>query len=120
MSIRAFIDPRRLDQRITLQRNTPTQNSTGEPVDSWATLIDNVPAAVDALKANSEVFTGGVVLTAPTYTFWIRADVFVRFHLTDRDRIVWRGELFNISAAPDQQLTGRFIAILATTGKNQG
>ncbi len=27
-----------LDRRITIQRSTPTQDSTGDPVKSWATL----------------------------------------------------------------------------------
>lgn len=119
MSIRSNVDARRLDQRITFQRKTETQDTTGDPVVTWNDLV-SCWAAVDGEKAGGERYIENGIRSVADSTFWIRADVMTRYGITLTDRILWRGVAYNISDMPDQQLRGRLIAVIAGTGKNAG
>jgi head-tail adaptor len=118
MSIRANVDGRRLDQRITLQRKSSVSDGGGGFTVTWANLITNVHAAVDGAKAVEQDHGG--IRSVSDYTIWIRADVFTRFSLTVLDRVVWNGQNFNIADMPNQQLRGRLIALIVRTGLNDG
>lgn len=120
MSIRANVDARRLDQRVTFQRNTPTQAASGDLVDSWGYLIE-CAAAVDGAKAfGAEPAIGGSTLSRSDSTVWVRADIITRFSITPADRLVFKSKVFNIKDIPDQQLRGRMMAVICNTGLNAG
>lgn len=119
MSIRSNRDARSADQRITIQRKTETQDAYGDPVVSWADLV-TCWASVDGEKAGGERYVNDGIRSVADYTFWVRSDIFSRFSLNLTDRIVWGGENYNISDMPNQQLRGRWIAIMARTGMNAG
>lgn len=121
MSIRSNVDGRRLDQRITLQRNVGTQDETGDVVANWINLVLNCHAAVDATKASAaEPYVTNGIRSVSDYTVWVRADIKERFGLTVLDRILWRGQPYNIADIPDQQLRGRLVAMFVRRGLNVG
>ena len=119
MSIRSNVDARRFDQRITLQRKTETQDSTGDPVVTWSDLI-TCWAAVDGEKAGGERYINNGIRSVSDYTIWIRADIKQRYGVNLTDRVVWNGAPYNISDMPDQQLRGRLIALIVNVGLNNG
>lgn len=119
MSIRSNVDARRLDQRIEIHRADMTQDSTGDLVPNWRTLIE-CAAAVDARPSSAEPVILDGIRSVGAYTFWIRADIYTRFSLVLTDRVKWKGKFFDIKDMPDQQLRGRLIALIAETGKNEG
>lgn len=124
MSIRSNVDGRRLDQRVTFQRSVAAQDDEGGflPAD-WIDLVAKCPAAVDATPlavARAEPnFTDGI-RSLSEYTIWIRADVKQRFGIGLLDRVMWQGQPYNIADIPDQQLRGRLVALIVSTGKNAG
>jgi SPP1 family predicted phage head-tail adaptor len=118
MSIRANVDARRLDQRVTFQRNTPAQDGAGQPVESWATVIETW-ASVDGAKA-SELTAADAVRSRMGYVVWVRADIITRFSITQADRVSWNGKYLNIIELPDQQLRGRLMAVVCDSGLNNG
>jgi len=124
MSIRSNVDAREFDQRVAFERRVTTQTGTGGETVTW-TRLGGSPTAmywakVDGAKASGEPYIADGIRSPADYTFWIRADVFARLGLVLTDRIVWKGENFDISDMPDQQLRGRKIALIARTGLNQG
>ncbi len=119
MSIRSHMDNRRADQRVTFQRDNGTQDSSGDIPANWQDVIADVPAAVDGEKGR-EAAIGGGIKGESVYTVWVRADIVTRFTITQRDRIVWGSKLLNIDNLPDQQLRGRWMAIICRTGVNAG
>lgn len=119
MSIRSFQDARRLDQRITIQRRVAAQGSTGAMSHTWSDVVTTW-AAVDGEKAGGERYVQNGVRSVSDYTFWIRADIKSRFSIDTTHRIVWDGRYFDIADMPDQQLRGRFLAIIGRAGVNVG
>lgn len=88
------MDSGTLDRRITIQRNTPTQNAIGEPIDSWADLV-TVWAAFKPSGARESYSSESQQLDAiATVRFLLRwrADVTI----TAKDRVSWDGETYNI------------------------
>lgn len=118
MSIRANVDARRLDQRVTFQRNTPTQGASGGQTASWAAVI-SCRAAVDGAKAG-EANLGDGIRSRLGYTVWVRADIITRYSITQADRILWGSRYLNIRDLPNQQLRGRLMAVICDSGVNAG
>ncbi len=120
MSIRSNMDARRADQRIEFHRRTLTRSASGEQVESWP-LLKECWAAVDGAKASgAEPELVGGIKSQRDYTVWVRADIVKRLAITLADRIYWKGKELNIKDMPDQQLRGRWIAIICNTGLNAG
>lgn len=119
MSIRSNMDARRADQRVTFERNTPSQDNAGQDVEQWAPLVRDVPVAIDGDKAREVVANGGE-RSRLGYTVWVRADIVSRFTITEADRILWGSKVLNIRGISDQQLRGRWTALLCETGVNEG
>ena len=83
----------RMDQRITLQRQSEVSDGGGGMVRTWVDVLENasVWAAVKA-KAGREGLDSGRVnaIYVVVFTIYNRAD------LSEKDRIVWNGESYNI------------------------
>jgi head-tail adaptor len=124
MSIRSNVDAREFDQRVAFERRVETATGTGGTTVTWTRLGGSPTATywakVDGAKASGEPYIADGIRSPADYTFWIRADVFTRLGLVLTDRIVWKGENFDISDMPDQQLRGRKIALIAQRGLNDG
>lgn len=122
MSIRANVDARALDERISFDRAVTEQTDTGDPVVEWTELV-TCWARVDGANARRvqlEPYVNSGLRSVSDYTVWIRADVFKRFDITVVDRIRWGNKVMDIADIPDQGLRGRLIAIIARTGLNEG
>lgn len=120
MSIRAKVKAQRLDARITFERNTPVDTSTGGRTDSWSEVV-TCWAAVDGAKASSpEPVVDGGIRTLRDYTIWVRADIITRFSITPLDRVRYKSRIMNIGDIPDQGLRGNLMAVICKAGLNQG
>lgn len=82
----------RLDRRIIIEQNTPTLNSHGDEVDSWATLA-TVWAEFVPLRG-AEKFQSEQTLAQADYRFRIRH----RTDVTPKERIKLNGDIYDITA----------------------
>lgn len=80
----------RLDQRITIERETLTDDGIGGKVSAWSTLAA-VWAGVKPMSGREAIDRGGVVAVSKV-RFTIRNSIDV----VETDRIVWGGKLYNI------------------------
>lgn len=114
MSLNAVkMAPGRMDQRITLERNTPVENGLGGRTDAWAPLAaqPNVWAAVLPLRGR-EMVEGGQVVATSAYLFTIRS----RQDLTEADRIVWNSAPYNIRRIERRGARALYMVIEADRG----
>jgi SPP1 family predicted phage head-tail adaptor len=82
-----------LDQRITFQANTATPDGMGGNTKAWANFATTptVWAGVKAGRGNEGMDEGGTVASGLwLFTIRYRADV------NEVDRLLWRGEPYNI------------------------
>lgn len=120
MAIVSRREGRSLDQMIRFERLFKVgENDTGSDIEAWRPLV-TCYAAVDGTKASERYVGGEGARSVGDYTVWIRADILTRFKPTPKDRIVWGARILNIIDIPDQQLRGRFIAVFANSGLNEG
>src|SRR5262245_23046787 len=76
-----------LDRRIALQRKTVTQSPSGDPLETWATLIDNRPASVAGV-AGSEQMGSDQIKARQQVEFRIRWSTNVA-DLSPLDRVIY-------------------------------
>lgn len=99
-----------LDQRVTIQRATQTTGSMGDVSKTWATLA-TVWANVKSATGRERLADDRTMATQMTrFRIRYRADV------TEADRIVWKGETFNIRAISDQSQRLLYMDIQAERG----
>lgn len=77
----------RLDRLITIQRKSLTSSDSGEPVETWTTIIERRAAGYRPLKGD-ERFTGEQVIGTEQVEFRIRYSSNVA-DLSQRDRVVY-------------------------------
>lgn len=77
----------RLDRLITIQRKSVVSSDSGEPQESWSTLVLRRPATVAAIRGD-ETFSNPQVLAKELTQFWIwrSADV---ADVSPQDRIIY-------------------------------
>lgn len=123
MSIRANVDANALNERITIQRLTETQNATtGDLSRSWSTLV-TCWARVDGEKATDkyqEPLEADQIQSVRRYVVWVRANINQRFALREKDRITWRGLVLDIVEIRDQQLRGELTVLMCREGLTDG
>jgi len=102
-----LIDPRRLDQRITLQRRATGQDALGQESSTWASFGE-VWAGITT-KRGREFFAAGAVQGQAS----IAARIRYRADLVGDSgtlRILWRGEPYDVTEPP-QDVDGQREAI---------
>jgi head-tail adaptor len=108
----------RLDRLITIQRKTLTESPSGEPVESWTTLVERRHAGYRPLKGE-ERFTGEQVVGQEQVEFRIRwsADVAA---LSQHDRIVYPA--LADESPEDEPVTRNIYDVLAVheVGRREG
>lgn len=83
----------KLDQRITLQRQIETPDGGGGVVRMWGNVANNAcPWANVKAKAGREGLDEG----RTNATFIVVFTIYNRTDLSEKDRIVWNGENYNI------------------------
>jgi SPP1 family predicted phage head-tail adaptor len=80
----------KLDQRITIQSLTETQNSLGETVNSYSTVATVWGRVVT--ERGTEAFESARVNARET----VRVEIRYRSDVTDKHRIQWNGYNYNI------------------------
>lgn len=84
-----------LDQRVTVERFTSTQDELGQPIESWAPLF-TCWAAVEPL-------TGREYLAAQAAVSEVTARIRMRFRpwMTAQDRVIHNGTTYGIESLVD-------------------
>lgn len=103
-----------LNQRVTVQRATQTTDSlSGDEMLSWATLV-TIWAAVEPLSSAefnqpSNQERGGGVQVRFRFRYSTAAA-----GITDRDRIVWRSQNYDIARPYDLEGAGAMLETIGT------
>lgn len=102
-----------LDQRITFQSFTTTPNGMGGEVKAWANIA-SVPTVWAGVVAGSggEGFEEGRTNATATTTFTIRN----RSDVSEVNRIVWRGENYNVRQVKRMGSRALYAEIVAERG----
>jgi SPP1 family predicted phage head-tail adaptor len=95
-----------LDQRVTVERFTSTQDELGQPIESWAPLF-TCWAAVEPL-------TGREYLAAQAAVSEVTARIRMRFRpwMTAQDRVIHNGTTYNIVSLIDVRSGHRELVLM--------
>ena len=99
-----------LDQRVTVERYTSTEDELGQPIEAWAPLFD-CWAAVEPLNGR-EFFAASTTLSETTTRIRIR----YRPDLTVIDRINHNGTLYDIQAIINPKSGDRELVLMCKAG----
>ncbi len=105
-------NPGRLDRRIAIQQNTPTQDSAGQPIDSWADLATVWAEVVPV--SGSETFQAKQVGAEAVAKFRIR----YRSDIVRKMRVVYDSDNYDISdAAEDRRFERRQYLLITAVAR---
>ena len=105
------------DQRVTVERLTETPDGGGGVSRAWTVLGSLWVAA--KWVGGSEQPARGAVREVVRYRFTADAGSAEALGITAADRIIWRGEPYNIRERPRRQATTRDLDIYAESGVTQ-
>jgi SPP1 family predicted phage head-tail adaptor len=108
----------KLDQRITLQAVSTASDGGGGLVETWADFASGPNMWAQVIpRAGKEGEDGGAINASGVWSFIIR----YRDDVTERDRIVWGGEPYNIRRVARSSGRGReaYLTIDAERGVPQ-
>ena len=96
----------KLDQRVTLERQSRVLGPLGQPVNAWAPLM-TVWAAVEPL-------VGREYLAAQAAQSEVTARVTMRYRrgITAQDRVIHEGTIYNIVSVIDVRSQGRELVLM--------
>lgn len=108
--------PGQLDQRVTLQEATETSDGGGGSIQAWANFSTDatVWAEVYPMSGN-ENENGGSINASGMWRFVIRN----RSDVTERDRILWDSEPYNIRRVARRGGREMYLTIEAERGVAQ-
>ena len=95
-----------LDQRVTVERFTSTENELGQPIESWAPLF-SCWAAVEPL-------VGREFIAAQAAQSEVTARIRMRFRpwMTAQDRVIHGGTTYNIVSLVDVRSENRELVLM--------
>ena len=95
-----------LDQRVTVERFTSTEDELGQPIEAWAPLF-TCWAAVEPL-------TGREYLAAQAAVSEVTAKIRMRFRpwMTNTDRVIHEGTIYNIVSLIDVRSGNRELHLM--------
>lgn len=109
-----------LRRRVKIEARTSTLDQWGQQVNTWTTLLDNVPAAIELLKGTEK-------LVALQVQNEVTHKITVRYHSIFADpktvgawRVVYGARIFNIHYAANPDERNRWIEMEASEGLNDG
>lgn len=103
-----------LRRRVKLQRRSTKLDSFGQRQESWSDVAD-VWADINPLSGR-ELEAAQAVVSATTHEITIRW----RPDVTSAHRIVYRGRLFNILSALDENTQRRLLVLSCSEGLSDG
>ncbi len=97
----------RFRHRVTIQKKTVGQDSTGGITETWSKFADNIPAAID-------VGGGGEAVASQQVAAKSNAEISIRWRpgVTTTMRVLYNGEVFNIEEVVPDSSTGRKVLTL--------
>lgn len=95
-----------LDQRVTVERFTSTEDELGQPIETWAPLF-TCWAAVEPL-------TGREYLAAQAAVSEVTARIRMRFRpwMTSQDRVIHNGTTYGIESVIDVRSGNRELVLM--------
>ena len=95
-----------LDQRVTVERYTSTEDELGQPIEAWAPLF-TCWAAVEPL-------TGREYLAAQAAVSEVTAKIRMRFRpwMTAEDRVIHNGTTYGIESLVDVRSGNRELVLM--------
>ena len=95
-----------LDQRISVERFTSTEDELGQPIEAWAPLF-TCWAAVEPL-------TGREYIAAQAAVSEVTAKIRMRFRpwMTAQDRVIHDGTIYNIVSVIDVRSENRELVLM--------
>lgn len=98
-----------LDQRVTVERFTSTEDELGQPIETWAPLFP-CWAAVEPL-------TGREYLAAQAAVSEVTARIRMRFRpwMTSQDRVIHDGTVYQIESLIDVRSGNRELVLMCKT-----
>jgi len=95
-----------LDQRVTVERYTSTEDELGQPIESWAPLF-TCWAAVEPL-------TGREFIAAQAAQSEVTARIRMRFRpwMTSQDRVIHEGTTYGIESVIDVRSANRELVLM--------
>jgi len=95
-----------LDQRVTVERYTSTEDELGQPIQSWAPLF-TCWAAVEPL-------VGREYLAAQAAVSEVTARIRMRFRpwMTSQDRVIHGGTVYQIESVIDVRSANRELVLM--------
>ena len=95
-----------LDQRVTVERYTSTEDELGQPIEAWAPLF-TCWAAVEPL-------TGREYLAASAAVSEVTARIRMRFRpwMTNTDRVIHNGTTYGIESLVDVRSENRELVLM--------
>lgn len=95
-----------LDQRVTVERFTSTEDELGQPIETWAPLF-TCWAAVEPL-------TGREYLAAQAAVSEVTARIRMRFRpwMTAQDRVIHEGTVYQIQSVIDVRSENRELHLM--------
>lgn len=112
--MRASVDARSLDQRVTFRAKVTERTSSGSMETSWSE-VGTVWARMDATPARERI-EAGQMHQVDAYTCWVRAEVVSRFGLNATMRAEWRGVIYEVKEVPDNGSRGGLCGIVLQGG----
>ena len=99
-----------LDQRVTVERYTSTEDELGQPIEAWAPLF-TCWAAVEPL-------TGREYLAAQAAVSEVTAKIRMRFRpwMTSQDRVIHNGTVYQIQSVIDVRSENRELHLMCKAG----
>lgn len=105
-----------LDQRITFQRFSVTPDGIGGTTEAWADIATSPTVwAKVTPRIGKEAMVEGRMNASAMATFTIR----YREDITELDRLIWRGEAWNIRRVMRVSQRGLYLEIDAERGVAQ-
>jgi len=86
----------KLNRRVVLETNAPTQDSYGEPIESWSTIATVWASKLSATA--SEKFKGEQLAGHRTIVWRIR----YRTDVDNLDRLTYGGEKYNVEGVTEE------------------
>jgi SPP1 family predicted phage head-tail adaptor len=107
-----------LRHRIAVQAKTSTQDASGDPVDSWATLA-TIWGKVEPVRGREATYAGDQVLGEMDTRVTVRYSP-ASAQITQGHRLEHQGSIFNVVSVAHVRLGKQTIEILCKSGVNDG
>jgi len=102
---------------IAFERETRTRQRGGDHTSSWAILGEMWAAAEYA--GGSEGQARGAVRPVQRYRFTVWTEGLAELGVTQADRIVWNGTVYNLREAPRRLIASPETVLIAESGVTQ-